>query len=302
MEWLNYHHLRYFWTVAKEGGLARAAEKMRVSQPSISAQIRALELVLDEKLFRRVGRKNVLTDAGQIVFNYADEIFALGRELVSAVKQRPTAKALRFYVGIADSFPKLVTEQILSPVFSMRQQIQVICREGKMQDLLGQLAAYRLDLVLADEPPSSSTNFTTFHHPLGESGTSFCAAGPLAARLKRNFPKSLHEAPAFLPADNTALRRELESWFRAQRVTPHVIAEFEDLAMMNVMAAGGRGFTAIPTVAAEEAEKRFGFRVIGAAKSCRVRFHAITAERRILHPAANAITAAAERFRRHPAH
>ena len=135
MEWLNYHHLRYFWTVAKEGSLKKAAEKLHVSQPSISAQLSELEDVLDEKLFRRSGRTKVLTDAGQVAFRYADEIFTLGRELVNAVKQRPTAQALRLYVGVADSLPKLVTNGILKPVFTMPQPVHVICREGKLEDL-----------------------------------------------------------------------------------------------------------------------------------------------------------------------
>ena len=172
-EWLNYHHLRYFWVVAKEGSLARAAAKLHVSPPSISEQIRELEEALGEKLFRRVGRNNVLTDAGQVVFGYAEDIFTLGRELMNAVKQRPGATTFRLYVGGADSFPKLVTNDILKPVFSMPQTVHVICREGKMEDLLAQLAAHRLDIVLADEPASSSTNFRTFNHPLGDTGTSF---------------------------------------------------------------------------------------------------------------------------------
>lgn len=290
MEWLNFHHLRYFWTVAREGSLARAAEKLHVSQPSISEQIRELEESLGEKLFRREGRNNKLTDAGQIVFGYADEIFALGLELMNTVKQRPGARELRFYVGVADSFPKLVTNEILKPVFALPQLVHVICREGKMEDLLAQLAAHRLDLVLSDEPASSSANFKTFSHSLGESGSTICAEKKLAAKLKRGFPKSLHDAPALLPSENTVLRRELEKWFRDENIRPRIVAEFEDLALMKVMAAEGRGFIAVPTMALEEAVKRYGFQVVGDARNCRLRFHAITAERRIHHPAANAIT------------
>jgi len=290
MEWLNYHHLRYFWTVAKEGSLARAAAKLHVSQPSISEQIRELEGMLGEKLFRREGRNNVLTDAGQIVFGYAEEIFALGRELMNAVKQRPGAKTLRLHVGVADSFPKLVTNEILKPVFTLPQSIHVICREGKMDDLLGQLAAHRLDLVLADEPASSSANLKAFDHPLGETGTTFCAEKNLAARLKRNFPQSLHESPALLPVDNTTLRRSLETWFRGRGIRPRVVAEFEDLALMNVMAVEGRGFIAVPTVAAKDALTHYGFHKIGEAPDCRVQLHAITAARRIAHPAVTLIT------------
>ncbi|MCU0787801.1 MAG: transcriptional activator NhaR [Verrucomicrobia bacterium] len=293
MEWLNYHHLRYFWTVAKEGSLARAAEKLHVSQPSISEQIRELESAFGEKLFQREGRKNKLTDTGRVVFGYAEEIFALGRELMNAVQQRPGAKALRLYVGVADSFPKLVTNEVLNPVFAMPQTAHVICREGKMEDLLAQLAAHRLDIVLADEPASSSTNFKTYNHSLGETGTTFCAEKRLAARLKRNFPKSLHDAPALLPTENTCLRRALETWFREQHLRPRIVAEFEDLALMKVMAAEGRGFIALPSVAVKDASSHYGFRTIGQTEKCRVQFHAITAERRIAHPAAALITSQA---------
>ncbi len=290
MEWLNYHHLRYFWTVAKEGSVSRAAAKLHVSQPSISEQMRELESAFGEKLFRREGRNNKLTEAGQVVFGFAEEIFALGREMMNAVKQRPGARTLRFYVGVVDSFPKLVTNEILKPVFSLPQTVHVICREGKMDDLLAQLAAHRLDIVLADEPASSSVNFKTFNHPLGETSTTICAEKRLATRLRRNFPKSLHGAPALLPSENTPLRRALESWFRVQRIQPSVVAEFEDLALMKVMAAEGRGFIAVPTVAVNEARERYGFQVIGKADQCRMQFHAITAERRIAHPAVAAIS------------
>ena len=293
MEWLNYHHLRYFWMVAKEGSLVRAAEKLHVSQPSISEQIRELETALGEKLFRREGRANKLTDAGQVVLGYAEEIFALGREMMSALKQNPGAKTLRFYVGVTDSFPKLVTNEILKPVFLLPQTTHVICREGKLEDLLVQLAAHRLDIVLSDEPASSTNNLKTFTHVLGESGTTICAEKKLAARLKKRFPQSLHDAPAMLPVDNTVLRRALELWFRELGIQPRVVAEFEDLALIKIMATEGRGFIAVPTVALDEAVRRYGFQVIGQAKNCLVRFHAITTEKRIHHPAVTAITSKA---------
>ncbi len=293
MDWLNYHHLRYFWTVAREGSLARAAEKLHVSQPSISEQIRELESAFGEKLFQRQGRKNRLTAAGRVVFGFAEEIFALGRELMNAVKQRPGTKALRLCVGVADSFPKLVTNEILRPVFAMPQAAHIICREGKMEDLLAQLAAHRLDIVLADEPASSSTNFKTYSHSLGETGTTFCAEKKLAARLKRNFPKSLHDAPALLPTENTSLRRALETWFREQKIQTRIVAEFEDLALMKVMAAEGREFIALPSVAVNDAVCHYGFKTIGRTEKCRVQFHAITAERRIAHPAVALITSQA---------
>jgi LysR family transcriptional activator of nhaA len=290
MEWLNYHHLRYFYVVAKEGSLAKAAEKLHVSQPSISAQLAALEEALGVALFRRSGRSKTLTDAGQLAFSYAEEIFSLGQELVNSLNNRTTARALRLSVGVADSFPKLVTNAILEPVFAMPQPVNVVCREGKIEDLLAQLASHRLDVVLADEPAPGSLKIKTFTHPLGDCGVTFCAAGKLAATLKQNFPRSLDGAPALLPTDNTGLRRALEQWFRALRVRPNVLAEFEDSAMMKVMAADGKGFTVLPSLVADEAVARYKFQVIGTAPKCRVQFYAITGERRLHHPAVVKIT------------
>lgn len=293
MEWLNYHHLRYFWTVAREGSLRAAAEKLRVSQPSISAQIRELEEAFGERLFRRSGRVNVLTDAGQVALRYADEIFGLGRELASAIGQRPTARALRLHVGVVDSFPKLVAHEVLRVVFTMPQAVHLVCREGKIEDLLVQLAAHRLDVVLATEPASGTLKVRVFNHKLRDCGLTFCAAARLAGRLRSDFPKSLDGAPALLPAEGTAMRRALDRWFQSVGVTPNVLAEFEDPALMKVMAVDGRGFVAIPSVVAEEAEDRYSLRRIGTTEKCREEFYAITADRRIRHPAVAVITAAA---------
>lgn len=290
MDWLNYHHLRYFWTVAREGGLRRAAEKLNVSPPSISAQVRELEEALGEKLFRRSGRGNVLTDAGQVALRYADEIFSLGRELTDAIRQRPGAKALRLHVGVADSFPKLVTQQLLEPVFTHPQVVHVICREGKVEDLLAQLVAHRLDVVLADEPAPGSLKVRVFNHPMGECGVTFCAAAQLAGTLRKGFPRSLHQAPALLPAEGTGLRRSLDRWFQSLGIAPRIVAEFEDAALMKVMASDGRGFIPVPSVVAQEAVGRFALRVIGATDKCREQFFAITADRRIHHPAVAALT------------
>lgn len=290
MDWLNYHHLRYFWMVSKEGGLKQAAVKLGVSQPSISAQVGELESALGVKLFRPHGRTRVLSEAGQVVFRFADEIFSLGGELMNALRQRPTALSLRLHVGVADSFPKLLTGEILQPAFAMPQAVYMVCREGKLEDLLGQLAAHRLDIVLADEPAPSGTPVRTFNHPLGESSIAFCAAGPKAAAWRRGFPRSLHDAPAFLPSDNTPLRRAVEAWFRAHDIRPRVMAEFDDLALMKSMASGGGGFVALPTVVVPEATRQYGFRVLGDAEDHRIHFRAITAERRVIHPAVAWIT------------
>jgi LysR family transcriptional activator of nhaA len=290
MDWLNYHHLRYFWTVAREGSLRKAAESLAVSQPSISAQIRLLEESLGEKLFRRSGRGLALTDAGRLVFEYAEQIFSVGRELLSAVRQKLPGRLAAFNVGITDSVPKLVAREILAPVFHIAEPFRTVCREGKIEDLLPQLAQHRLDLVLADEPAPSSVKFRTFNHLLGGCGVSFCAVPEVARRLKRGFPQSLHGAPALLPTENTSLRRVVQRWFDAHEVDPHVLAEFEDSALMRTFAVDVQGFFPVHSVALAETVSRYGFKVIGEAQDCRNDFHAITAERRLKHPAILAVT------------
>lgn len=293
MEFLNYHHLRYFWMVAKEGGLTKAAAKLHVSQPTISAQIQALEGMLGEKLFRRAGRNLALTDTGQQVLSFAEEIFQLGQDLLSSVKQQPTARPLRLRLGVADALPKLVTYQIIKPIFCLPQPVQFSCWETTVSDMLVELASYRLDVVLADEPASSGVTTHVFNHWLGESGVTFCAAPQLAARLRRGFPRSLHGAPALLPMSNSGLRRSLEKWFQAVGVRPRLVGEFEDAALVNILALHGLGFMSVPTFVAKEVVTRFGFRTIGQTDDCQQQFYAITAERKLAHPAVVAITSQA---------
>lgn len=294
MEFLNYHHLRYFWTVAKEGGLTRAAAKLHVSQPTISAQIQALEGVLGQKLFRRAGRNLALTDAGQMVLSYAEEIFSIGQDLMNSVKQRPTSRPLRLYLGVADALPKLVTYQIIEPIFHLPQPVQVSCWETKVSDMLVELAAYRLDVVLADEPASSGVATNVFNHFLGGCGVTFCAEPRLATKLRRGFPRSLNGAPALLPMSNSGLRRSLEKWFHATGVRPRLVAEIEDPALVNILALHGLGFMTVPTMVTREVVNRFGFRVIGRTDECQQQFYAITAERKLTHPAVLAITSKAQ--------
>lgn len=290
MEWLNYHHLRYFWTVARKGGVRKAAEELHVSQPSISAQLRLLEESLGQKLFRRSGRNLVLTETGQLVLNYADEIFSAGRELMNAVKQRPGKHPVRVNIGLTDAFPKLIAFQILRAAFRSEAAVHMICREGEIGPLVSHLQAHRLDIVLADEPASSALKAKTFNHRLGRSGITFCAVPSLAAKLRRNFPQSLDGAPALLPTQNMGMRAALETWFDSKAIRPRLVGEFEDTALMEVCSTGGRGFTAVHTVVDRAALKHFGLRVIARVDECGTDFYAITAERRVKHPAAVAIT------------
>jgi len=296
VDFLNYHHLRYFWAVAKEGGLTRAAARLHVSQPTISAQIQALEGALGEKLFRRAGRHLVLTDAGQHVLGFAEEIFLLGQDLVNSVKQRPAARPLRLYLGVADALPKLVACRIIEPVFRLPQPVQISCWEAGVSGMVAELAAYKMDVILADEPASSGVTSNVFNHLLGESDVTFCAVPALAARLRRGFPNSLHDAPALLPMAGHGLRRSLEKWFHARGVRPSLVGEFEDAALVTILALQGRGFMCVPSIVAKEAAQRYGLRPIGRSRECRQQFYAITTERKLTHPAVIAITSRAPRL------
>ncbi|MGV3531024.1 MAG: LysR family transcriptional regulator [Chthoniobacteraceae bacterium] len=284
-EFLNYHHLRYFWTVAKEGSLRRAAEKLRISQPSICTQIQLLEAALGEDLFRPSGRSSTLTEFGQMIYGYADEIFTLGGEVLRAAKQAPTSRSLRLHAGIVDSFPKLMSFDILRPIFEHDPAIQLTCHEGKVDDLLPRLTTHRLDMVLADEPASPGLGGKVFNHLIARSDVTFCAMPSLARTLKGRFPRNLHRAPALLPTQNCNLRRDLEKWFREAEIEPRVVAEFEDASLAKIMATEGVGFVVVPTAVASEAMNRYGYVSIGRSRTIETQFFAITAERRLTHPA-----------------
>lgn len=283
-EWLNYHHLRYFEAVAREGSISGAAEMLRTSQSALCAQVKQLEAALGETLYRRVGRTIVLTEFGRIVQGYAQEIFEIGRELLSTAKRAPTRRTLRLNIGIVDSFPKLLTLDILRPVFSHSPAIRVSCHEGKFDDLLGQLAAHRLDAILADESPPTTSKVKAFDHPLGVTGITFCAVPSLARRLKGRFPRNLHKAPMLLPGRNAALRRELEQWFRSVNIEPEIVGEFEDAALAKIVATEGVGVTPVPSAVLAEVIERYGLVSVGQTTACKMQLHLITGERRIEHP------------------
>lgn len=290
MDFLNYHHLRYFWMVAKKGSISRAAEEIGVSQPSISAQIQLLEDNLGTELFQRVGRKLVLTEAGQLALTYADEIFSAGRELVSSLEHGNGGRAMRFNVGMTDSLSKLIAYEILKPAYHYSRPTHVVTRQGELSVLMNQLQMHRLDLVLADEPVTTSLKSKAYNHRLGRSGVTFCAAPEMATRLRKDFPASLDGAAALLPADNMGMRRDLETWFDRQNVRPFLVAEFEDATLMEVAAADGLGFTTVHSVADQAALKHYGLKVIARAEACRSDFYAITGERLVKHPLAKLIT------------
>lgn len=293
MEWLNYHHLLYFWMVAREGSVTRASSELRLAQPTISTQIRLLEDSLGEKLFARQGRSLVLTDVGREVYRYADDIFSLGREMLDVVRNRGTGRTLRLAVGIADVLPKLVVYRLLEPVRRLGQPVHIVCREGKPEPLLAALAIHKLDLVLADTPFGTATSVRAFHHLLGECGVTFFATAPLAARCRKRFPASLTGAPVLLPTDGSVLRRSLAQWFDAEDIRPNVVGEFEDGALLKAFGGAGAGVFPAPSVIENEVKKQYGVQIVGRTEAVRERFYAISHERRLKHPAVVAVCEAA---------
>lgn len=290
MAWLNYHHLLYFWTVARRGSIAEAAGELHLTQPAISAQIKTLERSIGHKLFARRGRGLELTDVGRVVARYAEEIFTLGRSLQDTLAGRTPDRLSPLRIGVVDALPKLLVHRLLRPALEADAGSRLVVFEGKLDRLLGDLAVHELDAVLADAPAPPTLGVRTFSHPVLESGVSFLAAPARAAALRRRFPRSLDGAPALLPTSNTALRRSLDAWFVAQGVAPAIRAEIDDSAVLKTFGAEGLGFFAVPTVVEREVAERYGVKVVGRAESVRERVFAITAERRISHPGVLAIS------------
>ncbi len=293
MRGLNYNHLYYFWTVATEGGVGRASELLHITPQTISGQLRALERSMGAKLFARAGRKLVLTDTGRLAFNYADDMFRLGAEMKETLEGRASGQHLQFTVGIVDVVPKMIAYRLLEPALHIPESVHIVCREGKLDALLADIAVHKLDMVLADTPIGTTASVRAFNHLLGECGITFFAARKLAPRYRRRFPESLREAPLLLPATNTALRGALMQWFDQQGLKVRIAGEFEDSALMSAFGQAGVGVFIAPSVIAPEVIRQYDVRAIGATDSVRERFYAISAERRLRHPAVVAVSHAA---------
>jgi LysR family transcriptional activator of nhaA len=289
MEWLNYHHLLYFWTVVREGGIAPAAEKLRLAPPTISGQLKALQNSLGEKLFVRPGRKLELTEMGKIVFSYADEIFRLGHELVDAVHDRPTGKPLKFTVGIVDAISKQTVRELLAPIWHNNNNVRLSCHEGRYEKLLPDLILHSLDMLLVDNPVPPSAGYKVFNHLLIESRVSLVAVPQIVAKYQKGLPQSLNNAPFLLTTANTSLRRGLDEWFMAKRLQPNVIAEFEDSGLLAEYGMSGYGIFAVPSFIEKPICKQLHLKSIIRLPNVKERFYAVTAERHIDHPAIEAI-------------
>ena len=271
MEWLNYHHLYYFWTVARAGSISKAAQHLCVSSPAISSQLHSLEESLGEELFIRSGRTLTMSEMGRVVFSYADEIFGLGRELMNTVKERPTGRPPRLLVGVVDVLPKMIAHWLIEPALRLQESVRIVCREGDADKLVTQLVMHELDVVLSDVPINPNIKVKAYSHLLGECGTTFVATPSVAKALKGSFPESLHRAPMLLPTENSSVRRSLDLWFESQGIRPVVAGEFQDYALLRGRAGARRCGTGAGARSAAELSAAFTGRVARSRGRCRPR-------------------------------
>jgi LysR family transcriptional activator of nhaA len=287
---INYHHLHYFWVVAKEGSISRASRELRLSHPTISTQIHRLEDVLGEKLFQRRGRGLALTETGKLVYRYAEEIFSLGNELLDTIKGRPSGQPIRLVVGVSDVLAKSIVHRMLEPALRLQDEVRLVCRESLSPDaFLADLAVHELDVVLSDAPAGVGTSVRVFSHLLGECGSVFLASPELAKPHRRRFPASLDEVPLLVPGAKSTLRRSLDAWLDVRGLHPKIAAELDDAALARDFGEAGLGVFVAPDVVEAEIRRRYRVQVLGRAKDLRQRFYALSVERKIKHPAVAAI-------------
>jgi LysR family transcriptional regulator, transcriptional activator of nhaA len=291
---MNFKHLHYFWVTAKAGGVMRAGEQLHTTPQTLSGQIKLLEDWLGRKLFRKSGRQLELTEDGRLALGYADQIFTLGAEMETALREaRGGQRVLDFRVGVADSVAKSVAYRLLEPALNLAEPVRLICSEGKFPDLLAQLALHRLDLVIADEPMSRRISVKAFNHPLGSTAMSFFCAPQLKPLLKGEFPACLNDMPMLIQGASASVRQQLEGWLTRHQIHPRVIGEFDDGALMTAFGREGRGVFMAPSVLEAETVAQFGVDVIGRTDELVEEFFAVSVERRISHPCVLAITDAA---------
>ena len=290
---MNLKHLFYFWKTAKEGGIMRAGEALHITPQTISGQIGQLEHSLGIELFSRQGRALELTDAGRLALGYADEIFSLGAELEQAIRHYPKERPQTFRVGVSDALPKSLAYRLLEPAVALGEPVRIVCREGRLERLLSELAVHRLDLVIADTPLPATLDVRAFNHRLAESGMSFVAAPALAARGTKKFPDCLAELPLLVPGEDSSSRQKLMRWLEKARIRPKIVGEFDDSALMTAFGQAGVGVFPVPTIIEEEIVAAYGVQVLGRSPEARTEYYAISAERRVTHPCVLAIAESA---------
>lgn len=289
MELLNYHHLMYFWVAARDGGITAASRTLDLAPSTISAQIRQLEERLGHALFRRDGRSLVLTDVGQTVFGYADEIFALGREMSQTLAESPLQRTTRLVVGVADVMPRMLAMRLVRPALDGDTDVRLTCRTGSPDDLIEQMVLHRVHLVLTDAPATDIGGTALVSHLVGRCGIVLFATPELAARFRNPMSRALDGAPFLLPGEHTRMRQAVEEWFVARKVRPRLIAEFDDSALMKVFGQHGHGIFPGPALVAREIAQDFGVVPIGRLDGAEERVYAHTLERKTAHPLVDAL-------------
>jgi LysR family transcriptional activator of nhaA len=295
MEWLNYHHLYYFWKVLRAGSITRACEELRLAPPTVSAQLRNLEEQIGEKLLTKSGRRLVPTEMGQVAFRYAEEIFSLGQEMMDALKQRSADKPVRLVIGVDDVLPKEVAQELIEPALHLPRPIVLRCHEANLEALIARLAIHEIDLVLSDAPVTPTLNVRAYNHLLGECGVAWVGVPDLTRNYRGKFPKCLDGAPILLPTDDTAIRRKLDRWFEVHALRPKLLGEFDDFALLRAFGQKGAGFFPIPSVLTKSFQSLYGFRRLGEAEGVTGQFYAVSVERKLKNSAVIAICESARR-------
>ena len=285
----NYHHLYYFWIVAREGGISHASDVLNISPSTISAQISQLEEALQVKLFRKVGRNIRMTDVGQTAFRYAGQIFGLGREMTHALKGWDTEGPFSFQIGIADAVPKAVATKLLQPALTVSPTIRLTCREGRPEILLAELALHHLDLILLDAPADPGSTVRAFSRLLQECAIAIFGTPELVRQHSHGFPESLEGAPVLLPTPDSSLRRSVGRWLEIRELQPRVVGEFEDGALMKAFGQIGAGLFPAPVTIADDLKRQDGVECLGSLEGTLARYYAVTVERQLEHPATQAI-------------
>ncbi len=289
---LNYRHLYFFWVVAKEGSITQAAERLGLAIQTISTQLGLLEQAIGKALFAPQGRRLVLTEAGRIALRYADQIFLLGEQMQDALADTDIGRTMRLTVGLSDSLPKLIATRVLQAALQFQDKIKLVCYEDRFETLLGDLSVHKLDVVLADRPVQSGTTLRVFSHLLGESDTMLFGVPALADKFRPDFPASLNGAPLLLPTRNNAMRGRIDHWFETHNLRPDIVGEFDDNALLNTFGRNGMGLFPAPSALAADVEAQFGALPVGELQNVHEQFYAISNERKIKHPAVDAILSA----------
>ena len=290
---LNYKHLHYFWVVAHEGSMTRAAERLGVAVQTISGQLSLLERNLGKALFVSQGRGLALSDAGRAALGYADQIFQLGDALEEAVRTADSGSVLRLRAGISDGIPKLLAYQLLESVLAMPEDVRLICSEGGFEPLLAELALHHIDLVLTDRPAPISGNLKVFSTQLGDFAAGLFGSATLVARYAPGYPASLDDAPLFLPTRQNALRGRIDRWIEGAGIHPRIVGEFQDSALLTTFGRAGLGFFPAPLALAGQVASQLDAVPLGEMAGVSEQIYAISNERRIRHPAIEVLCAAA---------